>query len=238
MDSDGGAETDFGREAELVVCDLHTHTRYSKDCRTSLKRFLSTCEKRGLDRVAVTDHNTIAGALRLKEMDPERIIVGSEIKTTHGELMALFLHDPIPTGLSPQATIKHVREQGAVVGVSHPLDELRREAMGYDTLLTVVDQLDFIEVFNARCLFSRYNRAAREFAEERGLLMTAGSDAHSAWELGRGVTLMPSFDSPTSFLESLRAARIQGRMAPSWVHFLSRYAKITRMLGIDPSPGP
>ena len=171
-------------------------------------------------------------------MDPERIIVGEEIKTTHGELLALFLRDSIPAGLSPVETIERVRQQEAVVGASHPLDELRREAMGYEELIKVLDQLDFIEVFNARCLFRKYNRAARRLAVERGLLMTAGSDAHSAWELGRGITVMPPFDSPASFLESLKAARIEGRAAPSWVHFLSRYAKITRALGLSPSPDP
>jgi predicted metal-dependent phosphoesterase TrpH len=236
LQTDKGGEAGVDSEAGLVVCDLHTHTGHSKDCRTTLNLFLETCRKRGLDRVAVTDHNTIAGALRLKEMDPERIIVGEEIKTTQGELLALFVQDHIPPGLSPEATIDRVREQGAVVGVSHPLDGLRREAMGREVLLRILERLDFIEVFNARCMFPWYNRAARELAEERGLLMTAGSDAHSAWELGRGVTIMPQFNSPASFLESLKTARIEGRSAPSWVHFLSRYAKITRALGKSPSP--
>jgi predicted metal-dependent phosphoesterase TrpH len=100
LQGDKDCETRAGRRADLVVCDLHTHTGYSKDCRTTLSRFLAISKERGLDRVAVTDHNTIAGALQLKEMDPERIIVGAEIKTTDGELLAQFLKDPIPAGLS------------------------------------------------------------------------------------------------------------------------------------------
>ncbi|HIQ01293.1 MAG TPA: PHP domain-containing protein [Anaerolineales bacterium] len=219
-----------------LVCDLHTHTLYSQDCLISLPAFLEACRRKGLDRVAVTDHNTIAGALRLKEMDPERVIVGEEIRTTHGELIAYFLNEPVPAGLSPRQTIEAVHAQGGVVGISHPLDSLRREAMGRAVLLPLLDQLDFLEVFNARCLFPGDNRAARHLALERGLPMTAGSDAHSTWELGRAVVVVPPFHSPPSFLESLRSAQVNGRRSPLWVHFVSTSARIIRRLGGIPLP--
>ena len=220
----------------LWRCDLHTHTLYSRDCLTDLERFLQVSRRKGLDRVAVTDHNAIAGALRLKEMDPERVIVGEEIRTTHGELIAYFLTEPIPPGLSPQETIAAVRAQGGVVGISHPLDSFRREAFRKEALPSVLDQVDFLEVFNARCLLPADNRAARALAAERGLPMTAGSDAHSTWELGQAVTLLPPFSSPASFLESLKEARIEGRLSPPWVHFISSYGKLARRWGWVPLP--
>jgi predicted metal-dependent phosphoesterase TrpH len=219
-----------------LVCDLHTHSCYSQDCLTTPVAFLETCQRKGLDRVAVTDHDTIAGALKLKEMAPGQIIVGQEIHTTQGELIAYFLSEPIPPYRTPQETIELVRAQSGVVGVSHPLDRLRREAMGRDALLPLVDQLDFLEVFNARCMFPADNRAARTLAVESGLLMTAGSDAHSQWELGRGTVVLPTFDSAASFLESLRSAQIQGRLSPFWIHFVSTYAKIARRAGWAPLP--
>ena len=219
-----------------LVCDLHTHTLYSPDCLTTLAGFLDACRRKGLDRVAVTDHDTVTGALQLKDRAPDMIVVGQEIRTTRGELIAYFLKETVPGGLSPEETIAIVREQGGVVGASHPLDRLRQEAIGLDGLRPILDRLDFVEAFNARCILAADNRAARSLAEERGLSMTAGSDAHSAWELGRAVTILPAFDGPASFLSSLRAARIQGRVSPFWVHFASIYAKLVRRLGRAPMP--
>jgi predicted metal-dependent phosphoesterase TrpH len=220
-----------------LVCDLHTHTLYSPDCLTTLAGFLEACRRKGLDRVAVTDHDTITGALRLKDQAPDLIVVGQEIRTTHGELIAYFLEKAVPGGLSPEETIAIVRAQGGVVGASHPLDRLRQEAIGLDGLRPIRDQLDFVEVFNARCILATDNRAARSLAEDWGLSMTAGSDAHSVWELGRAVTILPAFDCPASFLSSLRAARIRGRVSPFWIHFATIYAKFVRRLGKVPMPG-
>lgn len=231
------SETYEGSEETVWACDLHSHTCYSRDCLTGLADFLGACRRKGLHRVAVTDHNTITGALRLKEMDPERIIVGEEIRTTRGELIAYFLTGPVSAGLSPEETIEAVRAQGGIVGISHPLDTLRREAIGRDGLLPLQGRLDFIEGFNPRCLLPADNRAAQALARAWGLPMTAGSDAHCAWELGRAVTLIAPFDSPASFLQSLSSAQIQGQASPIWVHFVSTYAKIARRLGWATSPG-
>ena len=220
-----------------LVCELHTHTLYSRDSLTPLDVFLTTCRRKGLDRVAVTDHNTIAGALRLKEIDPERIIVGEEVRTTQGELIAYFLTEEIPVDLPPQQVIEIVHTQGGVVGASHPLDRLRSEALGALALTPLLDQLDFLEVYNARCIFSADNRAARDLALQHGLPMTAGSDAHSPWELGRAVTLLPPFDSPETFLEGLPQAEVRGRMSPPWIHFVSTVAKFRRRFRLAP-PSP
>lgn len=228
-------ETLRPEQGRLWVCDLHTHTVYSRDSLTALEAFLDVCRRRRLDKVAVTDHNTIDGALRLKEMDPERIIIGEEVRTTRGELLALFLHEPVPAGLSPEETIARVHAQGGIVGISHPLDGLRREAMR-DFTHSLLGQVDFLEVFNARCLLPGDNRAARALAVQHGLPMTAGSDAHCRWELGRAVTILAPFDSPTAFLENLRTARIRGRISPPWMHVTSTYAKIARRMGWVPLP--
>lgn len=221
-----------------LKCDLHAHTAYSPDSLTSLETFLDTCQRKGLDRVAVTDHNTITGALQLKELDPERIIVGEEIATTQGELIAYFITQPIPPKLPPLETIARVHAQGGVVGVPHPLDRIRREAMGRVALLPLQDELDFLEVFNSRCLFRGDNRAARILAQELSLYMTGGSDAHSPWELGRGLTILPPFDSPQTFLESLSQAEVRGRRSPIWIHFTSSYARFARRRGRKAPPDP
>ena len=98
------------------------------------------------------------------------------------------------------------------------------------------DLVDLLEVFNARCTFPADNRTALALAEEHGLAMTAGSDAHGTWELGRAVVAMPPFDSPATFLESLRQGKIRARLSPFWVHFISTRAKLSRRFGFAPPP--
>lgn len=206
--------------------DLHSHTIYSRDCLTHPEDAIRRAREIGLDRLAITEHNNLAGALRAKELDPELIIVGEEIKTTHGEIIAYFVSEEVPRGLSPEETIERLRDQGAVISVPHPLDSLRRSAMGRVNLLTIIDRVDALEVRNARCVRPEDNGAAAALAEERGMYLTAGSDAHSTGELGRCYMEMPPFqDRADSFLAALADGKPGGEVSPFWPHFLSTYAK-------------
>jgi len=208
--------------------DLHVHTCYSPDSTTSLEEVINTARQRGLDKIAVTDHNRLEGALRSREMAPELVIVGEEIRTTEGELLCFFLEEEVPGGLSPEEAIVRVRDQGGVVGISHPMDQLRHEAAGKGVLARIRDQLDCVEVFNARCLLPADNRRVAAWATKMGLPGTAGSDAHHAIEIGRAYVEMPPFTDGDDFLEKLALGRVQGRMSPLWVHFLSTWAKMRK----------
>lgn len=214
--------------------DLHVHTCYSRDSLTSLETVIETCRRRGLDRVAITDHNTIAGALALREMAPELVIVGEEIKTPDGEFIAYFLEEEIPRGLSLRETIARIRAQGGVVGVSHPLDRLRREAMRWANLMQIIDQVDTLEAFNARTIFPADNQRAEELARQRGLPVTAGSDAHAACEIGQAYVEMPPFNGKEEFMPSLAQGQIVGRLSAPWIHFSSIYAKLWKALFARP----
>jgi predicted metal-dependent phosphoesterase TrpH len=214
----------------LIKVDLHLHTVYSRDSLTSLEAVIEACQKRGLGAIAVTDHGTIAGALALREIAPFPVIVGQEIKTSRGELLAYFLEEGIPQRLPPQEAIARIREQGGVVGVSHPLDRLRSEAMRLSALLEIIDQVDALEVFNARTVLAADNRRAEELAQERGLLRLAGSDAHTAYEIGRAYVEMPPFEDRTGFLHSLAQGRVVGHLTPFWIHFTSTWARLRSRL--------
>jgi predicted metal-dependent phosphoesterase TrpH len=155
-------------------------------------------------------------------------VVGEEVKTTHGEVIGLFIKEKVPPGLSVHETIVRIRDMGGLVGVSHPLDRCRSEAMGLEMLETIREQLDFIEVFNARMTFPSDNRLAQELAARWGLPGSAGSDAHTPFEVGRAFVEMPAFDSPQSFLASLAQGEIHGRLSSPLVHLFSRYAKWRR----------
>ena len=211
--------------------DLHSHTIYSKDSLTKTIAFIEQARKVGLQRIAVTEHNRLDGALRAKEMAPDLVIVGEEINTTHGEIIAYFMTEEVPKKLSPQETIARLRAQGAVISIPHPLDSLRRTAMGLENVLTIIDQVDALEVLNARCVLPKDNDNAAALAVKHGKLQTAGSDAHTTFEIGRCYLEMPPFeDNAQSFLAALKQAKPQGTTSPFWPHFMSTYAKLRKRL--------
>ena len=209
--------------------DLHSHTIYSRDCLTDPSRLIAQARARGLDKIAVTEHNNLAGALAAKALAPDLVIVGEEIKTTHGEIIAYFVREEVPRGLSPQETIARLRDQGAVISIPHPLDTLRNSAMGLENVLAIIDQVDALEVRNARCVRKADNEAAAALAAQHGKLITAGSDAHTLFEVGRCYVEMPAFeDNAESFRAALAQARPAGTESPFWPHFASTYAKLRK----------
>ncbi|MCL4251571.1 MAG: PHP domain-containing protein [Anaerolineae bacterium] len=214
--------------------ELHSHTLWSKDCIVAFETILNLCERRGVDKIAITDHNTAEGALRMQRMAPDRIIVGEEIMTTQGELLAFFVQETIPASLTPQETIRELRAQGAVISVSHPFDRLRKGAWEEADLRAIVEHVDAIEVFNSRCLFAEDNARAAAFAQSLRLRGTAGSDAHSRPEYGRGLTLLAPFSTPAEFISALDSADYVRRYSPAWVHANSTTAKWSRKLGLRP----
>ena len=232
----------------MIKVDLHLHTCHSRDCNTPLKLVATACERAGVDCIAVTDHNTIAGALELQAAGRVRVIVGEEIGTASGELLGLFLREPVPAGLSPLETIRRVKEQGGLVCIPHPFSRWpfpSRQPMGAgngdgflpsealrkrNALLTreVLTQVDMVEVMNARTPFADNWVACQLLASMCGLIPTAGSDAHTAREIGRATIEMPDFSDAESFLAAMRHAQLSGVRSSMFVHFASMYAKLRR----------
>ncbi|MCS7251032.1 MAG: PHP-associated domain-containing protein [Anaerolineae bacterium] len=205
--------------------ELHAHTLYSPDSLVSLEDFLTACRRKGLDRVAVTDHNTIEGALRLKERAPDLIIIGEEIRTQEGEVLAYFIEREIPKGLPMRETVERVREQGGIVALPHPCDRARGLAMGQEIIQAMIPLVDAIEVFNARCVFPRDNARAAALAARFNKPGFSGSDAHTLEELGRAWTALPPFEDAAGFLQALSQAQPTRRLSPFWVHLISLWAK-------------
>lgn len=210
--------------------DLHTHTHYSRDCLTSPEDYVAACLKRGINCAAVTDHNTIQGALAVQKIAPFTIIIGEEVRTSEGEITGLFLTQEIPPGLSAEETVRRIREQGGLVMVPHPFARLRGSALRPDALIRVLPNTDIIEAFNARTILQRHNRRAAALAQEHGLAMSAGSDAHWPRELGTAYVEMEEFNGPQDFLAALRQGSIVGHLSSPLVHFISAWAKLRRRL--------
>jgi predicted metal-dependent phosphoesterase TrpH len=218
----------------ILKVDLHMHTCVSKDGVLHPAEVIRIAKLKGLDRICITDHNSIEGALWAKALDPEFVIVGEEILTTHGEILAFFVSEWVPPRLSPQETLDRLQAQGAVISVSHPFDR-HRSAWTEAMLKTMLPRLDAIEAFNARTLQPAYNEKARAFALAHTLPITAGSDAHTAREIAAAYQEMPIFSTAEEFRAVLPQAILHGQLSPAWIHLLSRVNTWRGRLGLKPS---
>jgi predicted metal-dependent phosphoesterase TrpH len=210
--------------------EFHSHTLASKDSLLRPADLVAAARRKGIDRVIVTDHNTIAGARAAQKLDPERVIVGEEIMTTRGEILAAYVTEEIPPGLSPQETIRRLREQGAFISVSHPFDRLRKGGWEEADLTEILPFVDAIEVFNSRCMLRRFNAEAGEFARRNGILGTVGSDAHAAFELGRSLMLLEPFEGPDELRAVIPRGVPQVKWSPPWFHLVSRFASLHKRI--------
>ena len=212
----------------LIKADLHVHTTYSTDCATTLEQVIARCVEVGIGCLAVADHGTIAGALRLKEMAPFTIIVAEEILTPSGEVMGLFLSQEIPNKLPVDEAIAQIKAQDGLVCIPHPYDMVRLSAFKNQVLETIMPQVDIVEVFNSRSLSPSNSAKAWRLAHNYGKLASAGSDAHTASEIGKAYVEMPGFNGKDEFLTSLAKGKILGHRSNPLVHFASTWAKLKK----------
>lgn len=216
----------------MVRYDLHLHTFRSGDSLTSYDAIIRRVQERRLTGIAVTDHNTMRGAVELAKIAPFPVIIGEEIRTREGEIIGYFLQEEIPRGLGLEESIRLVHEQGGVVGVPHPVDSVRRRsALGETVLRRVMDQVDLIEGQNGRAVMPADNLRARQLAGEFAKPMTAGSDAHAPFEIGRCYVEMAPFQTPQEFVASLKTATISGANGRPYLSLFSLFAKIAKRVG-------
>jgi len=212
-----------------VKFDLHMHTHHSRDCTIPTAEVIRICQRRGLDGIAITDHNSLDGALEALKIAPRgfTIIPGEEVKSSEGEIIGLFLSKEIPGGLTPEETAGRIRAQGGVVLIPHPFDPLRRSPLKTPALerLVAAGLVDAIEVLNARMARRSHNLRGAEYAAAAGLPGTAGSDGHSRPEYAHAWTEIAPFATPGEFLVNLQGATIGGDLSPFFVHLLSTVAK-------------
>jgi predicted metal-dependent phosphoesterase TrpH len=217
--------------------DLHLHTDYSIDGWSSPEEVVQHAIDRGLDKIAITDHETIEGALAARRIFPDRVVVGEEINCCCGtHLIGLFLSEHVPSGLSIETTAEQIRQQAGIVYGPHPFAYITRAAQRAERVLAVSD---VVEVFNSRAFMAPWNRRARFRAEQMSLPQAASSDAHFPWELGRAFTELPAFNSAEEFTLSIREAQPVGlRTGSPWLHVMSQLVAKSRWAGAArPRPG-
>ena len=169
-----------------VKIDLHVHTRYSYDGITTSKELVFYARKRGLDGVAVTDHNRIDGALKMAKETSFLIIPSIEISSLNGHIVGLNLKELVPKNLSVEETIDRIHELGGLAVACHPKAFLKSSLKG-----SISQKFDAIEVINASAFpFKRSVKQAQKIASSLGLAQVAGSDAHYAPEIGSAYTFV------------------------------------------------
>ncbi len=188
--------------------DLHVHTCFSYDSHMSLEQLCTAVLRKGLDGVAVLDHDEIEGGLRLRDSAPFQVIVGEEIGSADGGIGALFIEQRIAPHLTAEETIARISEQGGLVFIPHPLSRAVPGRIDNQKLYEIISQVDVIEGYNARSPRQADDRRARDLAFRYHLPIAAGSDAHFSWEVGRAYTEMDSFEGAAEFLDSLRSAKL------------------------------
>ena len=212
-----------------IRAEFHCHTVYSPDSLVELEALLKTCDERGIDKIAITDHGSMQGAIKAHKMAPERVIVAEEIATFEGEILGYFMTEEIPQGLPAVEVVRRLRGQGAFISLAHPFDP-HRSWWTEKTLDQILPYVDGLEVFNARCLREEYNKEAYIFALEYGKALMAGSDAHTLKELGRATMTMPRFDDAEGLRAATREATISGELSGLYVHMVSTFARVAKKL--------
>jgi len=188
------------------------------------------CQRRGINCIAITDHNEIGAALEMEKMGDIKIIVGEEVKTREGEIIGLFIKEKIPPALSPEETVGIIKEQGGLVYIPHPFSRWRRTRIKTDALERIRKDIDILEVFNGRNLSSSDNLRAEQYATEHNIPMGVGTDSHITWELGGSYVEINDFSSPGELLMALRNGCRVTNLSNPVVHFGSTYVRIRKNL--------
>ena len=180
--------------ASRCFVDLHCHTARSFDSLSDPVKVARAAAERGITHLAITDHDRIDGALEARDRAPAglTVIVGEEVRTADGDIVALWIDEAVPPGLSAAETIDRIHAQGGLAGVPHPFDRFRGSAArdGEARLAPIAPLLDYMEAFNARVPYGGANERAAAFAREHGIPGVAVSDAHTIMEVGVAYTVL------------------------------------------------
>lgn len=203
----------------MLRADFHSHTIFSYDCCTTVEELIRRCQKVGITCLAVTDHNEIEGAMRVRDRAPFKVIVGEEIFSAGGEVIGLFLKKKIEKGLPFRETLLAIKDQGGLVYLPHPVSGIRKSKLSIKDVVTNADLIDIVELHNARTLISSESELdwVRQFITENKKVIGAASDAHCVWEFGNVFVEMEDFYTPKEFLAHLAQAKIIFKRSPMWI---------------------
>lgn len=209
--------------------DLHTHSTGSRDGGMTLKDYQTILDAGQLDVIAITDHDTIDEAQRIQDTIGERIIVGEEITTAAGDIIGLYLHKTIPAGLSAEAAIEKIQDQGGLVYIPHPFETIR-SGLDEATLTTVADSIDIVETHNGRAFAQKRHQRAIDWAATWQKPAAASSDAHGSSGIGHTFTTIDVPPTRDTLVELLQRARLAYQPPPLRSLLYPKYHTIRKKL--------
>jgi dephospho-CoA kinase len=222
------------KEGRLRI-DMHMHTQASFDCLSDPRRVIAAAASRGVQRIAITDHNRLATALEMADAYPDSVIPGEEVKTKEGiDVIGLYIQEEIPKGTPAAEVCRRVKDQGGLVYLPHPYAKGKGGGGRYAEELAPL--VDIIEVFNARLHPGHLNEPGEELASRWSKLRGAGSDAHMLGEVaGAWVEVEEHPNEPAALLAALEHAQVRGVTTPWAVHLASTWAKVRKRLPRAPN---
>lgn len=197
----------------MFKIDLHTHSIASPDGGITPSEYQQILADGTLDYVAITDHDTIDFAQKLKAKYGEQIIIGEEISTLEGDIVGLFLTECIAPNQTLIDTAKAIKKQNGLVYIPHPFETVRK-GVSKTALESILDFIDIVEVFNGRAVFQNKGPLATAFARINNLPGASSSDAHGAKGLGSAYTIISKKPSPSNLVKQLRTARLTTKRPP------------------------
>lgn len=223
--------------------DLHIHSSESDGLATPAEIVEYAATRTDLRVIAITDHNSIEGALKAREAAAAYpgldVVIGSEITSKWGHILGLFLTEDVPAGLSAAETIARISEQGGIAVVAHPFANKAFGPFGLKSLGDRIGDVAFhaMEVYNSSPYLVRANRlAAKAFLAGQGIAATGGSDAHVLRAVGNGYTLFrgeTAEDVRHSIEELETCARAsKGGMSVA-LRYMFRYPQIRRQQSLN-----
>jgi predicted metal-dependent phosphoesterase TrpH len=190
----------------LIKADLHVHTVYSPDSLITPKDLVYYAKQRGLNAVAVTDHNRVEGALKIAKETDFLIIPGTEVSSLNGHIVGLNVAEVIQKGLTADETIDRIHAAGGVAIACHPFAMLKGSVGKH-----VSAKFDAVEVINASAFpFDRSIRKAQETAEILKLPQVAGTDAHYGPQIGSAYTIIDAEPNVDAILKAI----VEGKCKP------------------------
>jgi len=183
--------------------DLHNHTYYSKCSNLRPEILLKVVKKKGMDGIAITDHNTIKGALLVKKLNKDKnfeVIIGEEVDTNFGDVLTYYLNNEIKTH-DFFTLVDEVKKQNGIISIPHPFRMSINPKLKFRyPIAKIKDEIDAVECFNARMLPGN-NEKAQKLAKKLNIPCTGGSDAHFKLDIARAYTI---FDDNLTLRKALK----------------------------------
>jgi predicted metal-dependent phosphoesterase TrpH len=212
-----------------INADLHVHSNYSKDSLITPKELVYYAKKRGLNAVAVTDHNRLEGAYKIAKETDFLIIPGMEISSRDGHIVGLNVNELIPRGLSAAETVERIHKAGGIAIAVHPYAWFK----GSLTSHVKTAKFDAVETINASAFpFNRCKRKAIELAQMLNLPCVGATDSHYGPTIGYGYTVIDCELNVDAIIRAIvnGKCRAFGQPVPLTLNFERQYKLIKRRL--------